>query len=98
MCALGQKLTSDWPLSVSALPPKADIEWIIRDVRFVPEADCMRRSKNIAMRLPRRHRASDVGGIHFGELDGKMGQWILSVTPCRALYCAGVYLRSTKIW
>ena len=35
--------------------------------------------------------------VHFGELDRKMGQ-CPSVTPCRALYCAGVYLRSTKIW
>jgi hypothetical protein len=36
MSALGQKRTSDWRLSMSALPPKADIRQRDRHVRFVP--------------------------------------------------------------
>jgi hypothetical protein len=45
MSALGQKQTS-WHLQpMSALPPKADIGTQSRDVRFVPKADILRRSK-----------------------------------------------------
>src|SRR5262249_25540510 len=39
MSALGQKQTSELVQSMSALPPKADIETRSRDVRFVPKAD-----------------------------------------------------------
>jgi hypothetical protein len=33
MSALGQKQTSDWRLLMSALPPIADIDWLLCDVR-----------------------------------------------------------------
>ena len=39
MSALGQKQTSGYLRSMSALPPKADIGSARRDVRFVPKAD-----------------------------------------------------------
>jgi hypothetical protein len=39
MSALGQKQTSRHVRAMSALPPKADIEPRLRDVRFVPKAD-----------------------------------------------------------
>src|SRR5262249_54046567 len=39
MSALGQKRTSEHVQSMSALPPKADIETQSRNVRFVPKAD-----------------------------------------------------------
>ena len=46
MSALGQKRTSRQVWSMSALPPKADIETQPLNVRFVPKADIMHRSKN----------------------------------------------------
>src|SRR5262249_55536869 len=46
MSALGQKRTSERFQSMSALPPKADIGTQSRNVRFVPKADIMRRSKS----------------------------------------------------
>ena len=39
MSALGQKQTSHPEISMSALPPKADIGGQELDVRFVPKAD-----------------------------------------------------------
>ena len=45
MSALGQKQTLDRRLLMSALPPKADIRRREYDVRFVPQADKVRRSK-----------------------------------------------------
>ena len=39
MSALGQKRTSAHIQSMSALPPKADMDQHRRDVRFVPKAD-----------------------------------------------------------
>jgi hypothetical protein len=45
MSALGQKQTFKRLRLMSALPPKADIDGYGRDVRFVPEADKVRRSK-----------------------------------------------------
>ena len=39
MSALGQKRTSEHVQSMSALPPKADVDHDGRDVRFVPEAE-----------------------------------------------------------
>jgi hypothetical protein len=39
MSALGQKQTSRSEISMSALPPKADIAGRDEDVRFVPKAD-----------------------------------------------------------
>jgi hypothetical protein len=39
MSALGQKRTLKRLHSMSALPPKADMETQSRDVRFVPKAD-----------------------------------------------------------
>jgi hypothetical protein len=38
MSALGQKQTSQSEIGMSALPPKADIEWHLENVRFVPKA------------------------------------------------------------
>jgi hypothetical protein len=45
MSALGQKQTSDYRPPMSALPLKADIGTQSRNVRFVPKADILRRSK-----------------------------------------------------
>jgi hypothetical protein len=39
MSALGQKQTLRAEISMSALPPKADIGGVSSDVRFVPKAD-----------------------------------------------------------
>jgi hypothetical protein len=39
MSALGQKQASHPEISMSALPPIADIEGVLRNVRFVPTAD-----------------------------------------------------------
>jgi hypothetical protein len=39
MSALGQKQTSCPEISMSALPPKADIAGRLLDVRYVPKAD-----------------------------------------------------------
>jgi hypothetical protein len=47
MSALGQKQTSRPEISMSALPPKADIVQHDRDVRFVPEADSCTAEKGI---------------------------------------------------
>ena len=45
MSALGQKQTLSGVRSMSALPPKADIDQDGCNVRFVPEADILRRNK-----------------------------------------------------
>jgi len=50
MSALGQKQTFGPRKSMSALPPKADINWTWWDVRFVPIADI-----GSPIRSPRRH-------------------------------------------
>ena len=39
--ALGQKQTSEHVRVMSALPPKADMDWRGRDLRFVPKADAV---------------------------------------------------------
>ena len=43
MSATGQKLTLRGVRPMSALPPKADIGWACRDVRFVSKADIGKR-------------------------------------------------------
>jgi hypothetical protein len=45
MSALGQKQTSDWRALMSAIHPKADIDEMQLDVRFVPKPDELHRSK-----------------------------------------------------
>ena len=47
MSALGHKRTSRRFHPMSVLPPKADMARLGRDVRFVPKADILRRSKGI---------------------------------------------------
>jgi len=49
MSALGQKQTLSGVRSMSALPPKAHIAERDWDVRFVPKADIMQRSKSIGL-------------------------------------------------
>jgi hypothetical protein len=49
MSALGQKQTSDWRLSMSALLPKAGIGGDGCDVRFVPIADIPAKRRNRAL-------------------------------------------------
>ena len=49
-----QKQTSAHVRTMSALPPKSDIDRACRDVRFVPKADILRCGKNIVIRSPRR--------------------------------------------
>ena len=39
MSALGQKQTSRDVRRMSALPPKADVDWVHSNVRFVPIGD-----------------------------------------------------------
>jgi len=39
MSIVGHKQTSRAAISMSAIPPKADIDWYSSDVRFVPKAD-----------------------------------------------------------
>ena len=39
MSAMGHKRTLELARVMSALPPKADIQWLYRHVRFVPIAD-----------------------------------------------------------
>jgi hypothetical protein len=45
MSALGQKPTSRPEIAMSALPPKADIDWYSLNVRFVPKTDILRCGK-----------------------------------------------------
>jgi hypothetical protein len=56
MSALGQKQTFGPFIAMSALPPKADIEWHSRNVRFVPQADirdlCHNRPRRIFVEQP----------------------------------------------
>jgi hypothetical protein len=46
MFALGQKQTFECVRAMSALPPKADVDQHGGDVRFVPKAGKVHRSKN----------------------------------------------------
>jgi len=41
MTLMGQKADIR-PDAMSALPPKADVRWVLSDVRFVPKADTPR--------------------------------------------------------
>jgi hypothetical protein len=54
MSALGQKQTSEYVRTMSALPPKADIAEGNRHVRIVPKADIGR-----LIRSPRLHLLTD---------------------------------------
>jgi hypothetical protein len=45
MSALGQKQTFSPRNTMSALPPKADIDGQLRNARFVPKADILHRGK-----------------------------------------------------
>jgi hypothetical protein len=49
MSALGQKQTFTHLRPMSALPPKADMDQRSYDVRFVPKADIMQRSKKTSL-------------------------------------------------
>jgi hypothetical protein len=49
MSALGQKQTLQDVHSMSALPPKADIETQSRDVRIVPKADKVQFSNKVPL-------------------------------------------------
>ena len=67
MSALGQKRTLDIVLRKSALPPKADIASIGRDVRFTPKS----RHRSARRRLRSRDCAScrrNIRGVG-GDLD-----------------------------
>ena len=46
MSASGQKQTLQRVRPMSAILPKADIDEVVRNVRFVPKADVSRCSKN----------------------------------------------------
>ena len=92
MSALGQERTSATYLAMSALPLKADIASLARNVRFVPKADsCTAANDQLSNRLVgyrqhfRRHfdaeRSSRLqvdGGLEIGRLrDRKLG-WLLA--------------------
>jgi hypothetical protein len=55
MSALGQKQTFRRFHIMSALLPKANIVQHDRDVRFVPQADILRRGTDRTIQSPRRH-------------------------------------------
>jgi hypothetical protein len=57
MSALGQKQTSRSEITMSALPPKADIAGRQQDVRCVPKADILRCSGAGAIRSPSQRAA-----------------------------------------
>src|SRR5215472_9066871 len=63
MSALGQKQTSEYARPMSALPPKADIDLVDGDVRYVPKADITRRNKNIAYSISASARVSTDCGM-----------------------------------
>ena len=70
MSALGQKRTSPDVRFMSALPPKADIGWACRDVRFVPKAEVaggilLRQVLAGRSNMSRSHRQFP-GGFHNG--------------------------------
>jgi hypothetical protein len=52
MSALGQKQTSRSEITMSALPPKADITGQYLDVRFVPKADIDHSIQSARWRYP----------------------------------------------
>jgi hypothetical protein len=53
---------------MSALPPKADIETQSRDVRFVPKADILHRSKDHCYSITSSAVASNECGILNSEI------------------------------
>jgi hypothetical protein len=57
MPALGHKQTLPHARVMSALPPKADIEWRLCDVCFVPKAD-IRRQDNAGSKTTQAARDS----------------------------------------
>jgi hypothetical protein len=62
MSALGQKQTSRSENAMSALPPKADIDWRLLNVRFVPKADILRCGKERRYSITSSAIESNVGG------------------------------------
>jgi hypothetical protein len=56
MSALGQMQTLADVCVVSALPPKADIQKVGRDVCYVPKADIVQASGDLSGRRSRRSR------------------------------------------
>jgi hypothetical protein len=65
---------------MSALPPKADIETQSRDVRFVPKADKVRRSKSTAIRTHHRR------GRTAAEISAAIKPYSMAVTPDNSAY------------
>jgi hypothetical protein len=63
---------------MSALPPKADINRVWRDVRFVPKADTCSAAKE------RRRRARECG--RQGDLVGPCGSQIDDDLECRGSF------------
>jgi hypothetical protein len=59
MSALGQKRTFGPFIAMSAIPPKADIARRDPDVRFVPKADKVRRSKDHSITSSARTSSDD---------------------------------------
>ena len=66
MSALGQKQTSAHVRVISALPPKADMDRHRCDVRFVPQADILRRTKIVPFV---DHLVGAACGARKGSLD-----------------------------
>jgi hypothetical protein len=62
MSALGQKRTSEHVQSMSALPPKADMEQHGRNVRFVPKADILHCGIERRYSITSSARTRSVGG------------------------------------
>jgi hypothetical protein len=63
MSALGQKRTLRCVVTMSALPPKADINWVHHHVRFVPKADMVRCGERHRYSITSSAVASSSGGM-----------------------------------
>src|SRR5215469_6236870 len=95
MSALGQKQTFRVAKAMSALPPKADIAEDHSHVRFVPQADEVRRSKTAFDDLPGKGHASAIAsGINTREIrvyDNLSWRMFLRCREGRSLRRAGRY-------
>jgi hypothetical protein len=70
MSALGQKQTFPNVQPMSALPPKADIGRVPRNVRFVPKGDQRHRSKRVLIEHLVRSGEQRLWYFHAERLSG----------------------------
>jgi hypothetical protein len=98
MSALGQKRTYAVQNAMSALPPKADIDWSLSHVCFVPIADII-----VSTTYPHRefcrgcdlqHRSLDAPDPYFEyQADGPLlGEWSMRIPLLSYFLVAGTVL------